>query len=62
MARRPSVSTRSLRTEPTTSSGRSVMLGIPPASETTSGRLATAKSARIADAVMPCARSAYRSM
>jgi hypothetical protein len=42
-----------LRADPTTSNGRSVMLGIPPASETTSGRLATAKSARIADAVMP---------
>ena len=62
MARRPSVSTSSLRSEPTTSNGRSVILGIPPASETTSGRLATANKARMADAVMPCARAAYRSM
>ena len=38
-----------------------MILGIPPASETTSGRLATANKARMADAVMPCARSAYRS-
>ena len=30
------------------------MFGIPPASETTSGRLATEKSARISEAVMPC--------
>ena len=36
------------------------MLGIPPASETTSGRLATANRARIADAVMPWVRAAYR--
>ena len=37
------------------------MLGIPPASETTSGRLATANSARISEAVMPWVRAAYRS-
>ncbi len=37
------------------------MLGIPPARETTSGRLATEKSARISDAVMPAVRAAYRS-
>ena len=33
---------------------------MPPASETTSGRLATAKSARTSEAVMPAARAAYR--
>jgi hypothetical protein len=37
------------------------MFGIPPASDTTSGRLATANSARISDAVMPLVRAAYRS-
>ncbi len=37
------------------------MLGIPPASETTSGRLATANSARMTEAVMPWVRAAYRS-
>ena len=61
MARRPSLSTSSSRAEPTTSSGRSAMLGMPPASETTSGRLATANRARIAEAVMPWVRAAYRS-
>ena len=34
---------------------------MPPASETTSGRLATANSARISDAVMPAVRAANRS-
>ena len=34
------------------------MLGMPPASDTTSGRLATEKRARIAEAVMPCVRAA----
>ena len=38
---------------PTTSSGSPEMFGMPPASETTSGRLATANSARISEAVMP---------
>ena len=61
MARRPSLRTSSLRTRTDDSSGRSAMLGIPPASETTSGRLATANRARMAEAVMPCVRSAYRS-
>ena len=61
MACRPSLSTRSLRVEPTTSSGRSAMFGMPPASETTSGRLATANRARMAEAVMPWVRAAYRS-
>ena len=37
------------------------MFGIPPASETTSGRLATANRARMAEAVIPCVRAAYRS-
>ena len=43
---------------PTTSSGSPEMLGIPPASETTSGREATANSARISEAVMPWVRAA----
>ena len=34
------------------------MLGIPPASETTSGREATAKRARISEAVIPAVRAA----
>lgn len=42
----------------TTSSGRACRFGIPPARETTSGRLATAKSARISEAVMPRVRAA----
>ena len=46
---------------PTTSSGRPEMFGMPPASETTSGREATANSARISEAVMPAVRAAYRS-
>ena len=37
------------------------MFGMPPASETTSGRLATANRARMAEAVMPWVRAAYRS-
>ena len=37
------------------------MFGIPPASETTSGRLATANRARISEAVIPWVRAAYRS-
>ena len=61
MACRPLFSTRSLSEAPTTSSGRSAMFGMPPASETTSGRLATAKRARMAEAVMPWVRAAYRS-
>ncbi len=35
---------------------------MPPASETTSGRLATANSARISDAVIPAVRAANRSV
>ena len=34
------------------------MFGMPPASETTSGREATANSARISEAVIPCVRAA----
>ena len=41
---------------PSASSGSAARLGMPPASETTSGRLATANSARISDAVMPAVR------
>ena len=54
----PAVLHEVCRVEPTTSRGRSAMFGMPPASETTSGRLATAKSARMAEAVMPCVRAA----
>ena len=57
----PLVAIRSAMALPTTSRGRPLMLGIPPASETTSGRLATANSARISEAVMPWVRAAYRS-
>ena len=38
------------------------MYGEPPASDTTSGRLVTANSARISDVVMPRTRRAYRSV
>src|SRR5262245_21177457 len=48
-------------TSSTWSSGRAWTNGIPPASDTTSGRSATANSARTSDAVMPAARVAYRS-
>ncbi len=61
MACRPPLTTSSFMVAPTASSGRSVMFGIPPASETTSGRLATANSARMAEAVIPWVRAAYRS-
>ena len=53
--------TRSEMAWPTTSSGRPEMLGMPPARETTSGRDATAKRARISEAVMPAVRAAYLS-
>jgi hypothetical protein len=61
IATAPLSMTRSRTALPTTSSGRPPMFGIPPASETTSGRLATENSARISDAVMPLVRAAYRS-
>ena len=54
----PCWATRSAIALPTTSSGRPEMFGIPPASETTSGRLATANSARISEAVIPWVRAA----
>ena len=44
---------------PTTSSGSAVTYGDPPASETISGRAVTANRARISDATIPRARSAY---
>ena len=58
MATVPWCSTSSPIAPPTTSSGRPEMLGIPPARETTSGREATAKRARISEAVMPAVRAA----
>ena len=54
----PAPATRSCTTWATASIGSAVRLGIPPASETTSGRLATANSARIWDADMPRVRAA----
>ena len=42
------------------SSGSDFRYGMPPASDTTSGRLATANRARIAEARMPAVRCAYR--
>src|SRR5436190_10877247 len=44
---------------PTASSGRADTYGDPPASDTISGRAATANRARISEATMPTARSAY---
>jgi hypothetical protein len=38
-----------------------VTAGMPPASETTSGRLTTENSARISELFIPCVRAAYRS-
>ena len=57
----PSRATSSATSPAIVSSGSAARLGMPPASETTSGRLATANSARISDAVMPAARAANRS-
>ena len=57
----PWCATRSPIARLTTSSGSPEMLGMPPASETTSGRDATAKRARISEAVIPAVRAAYRS-
>ena len=39
-------------------SGKSLMLGMPPAKDTISGRLATANSARTAETFIPCVRAA----
>ena len=61
MATGPCSRTSWLMAPPTTSSGNPLMLGMPPASETTSGRDATANSARISEAVIPAVRAAYRS-
>src|SRR3954465_3854249 len=47
--------------EPTASSGRGGTPGMPPARETTSGRLTTENSARISEVFIPCVRAAYRS-
>src|SRR3954468_2603306 len=47
--------------EPTASSGSAVTGGMPPARETTSGRLTTENSARISEVFIPCVRAAYRS-
>src|SRR4051794_32024241 len=47
--------------DPTASRGRAVTAGMPPARETTSGRLTTENSARISDVFIPCVRAAYRS-
>jgi hypothetical protein len=58
MATWPSSVTRSATTSLTASSGRAARFGMPPASDTTSGRDATAKRARISDAVMPRVRAA----
>ena len=54
----PWVAIRSPMALPTTSRGSPEMLGMPPASDTTSGRDATANRARISDAVMPAVRAA----
>jgi hypothetical protein len=61
MASAPRVVTSCPIIEPTTSRGRPEMFGMPPASETTSGREATENRARISEAVMPRVRTAYRS-
>ena len=54
----PSAATRPATSTASESSGRAARFGMPPASETTSGRLATANSARISEAVMPAVRAA----
>ncbi len=55
-ATRPSVLTISATSAASASSGSDERYGMPPASDTTSGRLATANRARIADARMPDVR------
>src|SRR3982751_6338494 len=47
--------------DPTASSGSAVTAGMPPAGETTSGRLTTENSARISEVFIPWVRAAYRS-
>jgi hypothetical protein len=58
----PSRATRSATSVACASIGSAAMLGILPASNTTSGLLATANSARISDAVIPAVRAASRSV
>ena len=55
----PSVLSSCCTVSATVSIGRADRYGIPPASETTSGREATENSARISEAVMPGVRWAY---
>jgi hypothetical protein len=57
----PCTATTSCTVSATASSGSPDSDGIPPASETTSGLLATENRARISDAVIPRVRFAYRS-
>ncbi len=54
----PSVATSRATSAASDSNGSAARFGIPPANDTTSGRLATENSARISDAVMPAVRSA----
>ena len=54
----PCSSRTSLTTSRMSSEGRAWTYGMPPASETTSGREATAKSARTSEADMPEVRAA----
>ena len=61
-ATRPSSATSAAASAASDSSGSDCRYGMPPASETTSGRLATANSARMAEARMPAVRCAYRCM
>ena len=58
----PSRATRSATSAASASIGSAARLGMPPASDTTSGLLATANSARISDAVIPAVRAANRSV
>ena len=54
----PIPETRSPIIEPTASRGRAVTAGMPPARETTSGRLTTENRARISEVFIPCVRAA----
>ena len=58
----PSRATRSATSPANASIGNAARLGMPPASDTTSGLLATANNARISDAVIPAVRAANRSV
>ncbi len=57
-ATRPSSVTRPAASAASDSSGSDFRYGMPPASDTTSGRLATANNARMAEARMPTVRCA----